>query len=292
MQVPWLQEQDQQSYMISLLNYVDEHRGQISPSYFKRSALLHVFTANKLEGTLASGASEGATYKLLESIWDGNETESPLQMWFADGEKACPQTQMSHHIRALRFILELHKLDLPSLLRVHALLMESSMDSNKFVVQAGFLRTCSVHADQHVYPDPACLEHALVKILSLFESRCCEKLDLATAVELSMHLFYDVITLHPFVDGNGRICRLLLSYALIRTGATTFPISLTSGHKKARKHYIDTILKVRRDTPNWFPLRLLITVSLHRGWKNLIINQEFERNGPKSAIEELQIPKT
>ena len=192
-------------------------------------------------------------------------------MWLADGEKHCPETQMSHHIQALRYLLDLRTLDLHSLLLVHALLMESSMDRNQSIIKAGTLRTISVHADRHLYPEPACLESALVSILSSFET-----LDLTTAVEISMHLFYDIIT-HPFVDGNGRICRLLLSYALIRTGAATFPISLTTGHTKARKQYIDSILKVRRDTPDWFPLRLMIILSLHRGTTNLITNQAFER---------------
>ena len=276
MSVPWLQQKDQQSYAMSLLNYVDEHRRQTSPTYFKRSALLHVFTSNQLEGTLANGASEGSIYELLENIWEDKAVISH-QMWLADGEKHNPETQMSHHIQALRYLLDLRTLDLHSLLHVHALLMESSMDRNKSIIKAGTLRTISVPADRHLYPEPACLESALVSILSSFESKCSETLDLTTAVEISMHLFYDIITLHPFVDGNGRICRLLLSYALIRTGAATFPISLTNGHTKARKHYIESILKVRRDTPDWFPLRLMIILSLHRGTTNLITNQAFER---------------
>ena len=39
----------------------------------------------------------------------------------------------------------------------------------------------------------------------------------------AVRLFIDVINTHPFEDGNGRLCRLLLSHALVESGHELVP---------------------------------------------------------------------
>ena len=67
-------------------------------------------------------------------------------------------------------------------------------------------------------------------------------------------LFYEVIQ-----DGNGRLSRLvLLAYALARAGFP-FAVPLTSGHSKARKHYILAIRSAQnRDDTGLFPNKHLV----------------------------------
>jgi len=60
-----------------------------------------------------------------------------------------------------------------------------------------------------------------------------------------VRLFYDVITLHPFENGNGRLCRLLFSFGIMKAGVP-FPVPLTTGHTKSRNHYMKAILLARR----------------------------------------------
>lgn len=54
-------------------------------------------------------------------------------------------------------------------------------------------------------------------------------------------LFYGLVNTHPFKDGNGRLCRLLVGYALQAAGEP-FPVYLDNGHSKARKQFM-TVLR-------------------------------------------------
>ena len=42
------------------------------------------------------------------------------------------------------------------------------------------------------------------------------------------NLFGNIINIHPFEDGNGRICRLILAHVLIQMKCCLFPIILSS----------------------------------------------------------------
>ena len=78
-------------------------------------------------------------------------------------------------------------------------------------------------------------------------------------VEPAVRLFYDVITLHPFQNGNGRLCRLLFSFAIMQAGLP-FPVALTTGHSGARKHYMKSILLARRDDTRELATIALVSV--------------------------------
>ena len=55
------------------------------------------------------------------------------------------------------------------------------------------------------------------------------------------NLFADLIKIHPFEDGNGRLCRMILSYVLIQDGYYAFAVLLGSFNKRERRYYIQTV---------------------------------------------------
>ncbi|KAG2482740.1 hypothetical protein HYH03_018335 [Edaphochlamys debaryana] len=57
-------------------------------------------------------------------------------------------------------------------------------------------------------------------------------------------LFYDMITLHPFENGNGRLCWLLVAFALQAVGEP-FALGMTNGHSKSRQQYLKAELADR-----------------------------------------------
>ena len=65
-------------------------------------------------------------------------------------------------------------------------------------------------------------------------------------VLLATDLMYDLVTIHPFSNGNGRMCRMVFTYALHRCG---FPLLVvySSPHpgQSARKHYLRGIIKAQ-----------------------------------------------
>ena len=52
------------------------------------------------------------------------------------------------------------------------------------------------------------------------------------------NLFGNIINIHPFEDGNGRICHLILAHVLIQMKCCLFPVILSSFHRRGRRHYI------------------------------------------------------
>ena len=282
--VPWLEsdvlsEQSQETYVDELGVSIQEHilNDALQPMFHRfnqRMAIVHIFTSNKLEGTLARGTSEGETYELLGHLWDTEKEYEDETIWLADGERRFMKTQMSHHVRALKHLLRLESIQSEDLVTIHGMLMKNAK-GEKTLIRAGKFREGAVHADHHVYPDHTCIRPSLHKILEIFRQQSTATLPFHQAVELSIRLFYDLITLHPFDDGNGRMCRMVLAFALIKTGVAPFPLSLSSGHSKSRKHYISAILSVR-GKQDWFPMRALVLVSLHRAWQNLSTNAKFE----------------
>ena len=45
------------------------------------------------------------------------------------------------------------------------------------------------------------------------------------------------INIHPFEDGNGKICRLNLAHVLIKMKCSLFLVILSSFHRRGRRHY-------------------------------------------------------
>ena len=50
--------------------------------------------------------------------------------------------------------------------------------------------------------------------------------------------FADMINIYPFEDRNSRLCQVMLSHVLVKSGCNLFPVLLSSFHKQGRKHYI------------------------------------------------------
>ena len=83
------------------------------------------------------------------------------------------------------------------------------------------------------------------------------------------NLFGNIINIHPFEDGNGRICRLILTHVLIQMKCCLFPVILSSFHRRGRRHYIRAVKMFDRK-PSM--LYTMIVKSLVQCWDN------FEQN--------------
>ena len=83
------------------------------------------------------------------------------------------------------------------------------------------------------------------------------------------NLFGNIINIHPFEDGNGRICRLILTHVLIQMKCCLFPVILSSFHRRGRRHYIRAV-KIFDRKPSM--LYTIIVKSLVHCWDN------FEQN--------------
>ena len=79
----------------------------------------------------------------------------------------------------------------------------------------------------------------------------------------------NIINIHSFEDGNGRICRLILAHVLMQMKCCLFSVILSSFHKRGRRHYIQ-VVKSYNENPSM--LYTMIIKSLIHCWDN------FEQN--------------
>ena len=98
-------------------------------------------------------------------------------------------------------------------------------------------------AGRHIFAPAVHIErHMEDSILRFHESKKDDPIMAAT------NLFGNIINIHPFEDGNRRICCLILAHVLIQMKCCLFPVILSSFHRCGRTHYIIQFYVCCRDT--------------------------------------------
>ena len=88
-------------------------------------------------------------------------------------------------------------------------------------------------------------------------------------IMVATNFFMDLVNIHPFEDGNGRIYRLILAHVLMRMKCYLFPVILSSFFGRGRRHYIKAV-KSYYENPSM--LYTMIAASLVHVW------EKFEQN--------------
>ena len=92
------------------------------------------------------------------------------------------------------------------------------------------------------------------------------------------NIFGNIINIHRFEDGNGRICCLILANVLIQIKCCLFPVILSSFHRRGRRHYSRAVKMVDRKLSM---LHSIIVNSLIHCWNNFEQNVRMTSPGPK-----------
>ena len=147
----------------------------------------------------------------------------------------------------------------------HATMMQGLSNEDGLSVNAGHYRTISVKAGKHVFPPFQMIMDSMARIVQEYNKKFSSPHD---PFQLASWLYFEVVSLHPFVDGNGRISRLLWCYSLMRDGLP-FPPILTSGHKRSQKHLVMCLTRDRdrfmTDNPH---VTTLTVISVFQGWQD------------------------
>lgn len=164
-----------------------------------------------------------------------------------------------NHAKAYEYILSHIAQSLPitesTILQIHKIILSGIDDMN-----AGFYRSVRVRisGSQVVLPNP-------LKVPALMEEFVCrltQKEDSPILEALEAH--YRLVTIHPFVDGNGRTARLLMNMILLQNGFTPIIIRPID-----RKRYL-TALEVRQLGENEDGYITFMLTALNRSLKTII----------------------
>ena len=102
--------------------------------------------------------------------------------------------------------------------------------------KAGEYRRLPVFAGYHIFASASHIERYMEDANFMFhETKKNDPIMAAT------NLFGNIINIHPFEDGNGRICCLILAHVLMQMKCCLFPIILSSFHRRGRRHYIRAV---------------------------------------------------
>lgn len=91
-----------------------------------------------------------------------------------------------------------------------------------------------ISGSKHVPPQPLELDKEMKEFLTWFE----ENKTVLHPVLMASQLHLRLVTIHPFVDGNGRTSRLLMNLFLIQNG---FPIVIIKGDAESRLSYYEAL---------------------------------------------------
>lgn len=214
-----------------------------SRQFFVATATMTVFESNKFEGV---GIPLSDTTKLIN-----NYERNPLEEFCFDGvddEHTKKRREVLQHFRALvevqQFALSKKPLTVDVLKQWHKSLMEGLIDP------CGSYRTEGVFAGQKVFPNHDLVPTMMNSYVTQLNSRLVA---IAGASSTSTHkqkspwatsawASHSLVSIHPFADGNGRMCRLLANYVLWFSG---FPFAVPISC--SRKKYIQALRYADRD---------------------------------------------
>lgn len=184
-----------------------------------------------VELTYTSNAIEGNTLTRRETAV---VVEKGLTV---SGKSLVEHLEATNHAAALRGIMKLAEgktsdLSENSVLDIHNTILRGIDDGN-----AGHYRSVPVRisGSEVILPNPRKVPDLMAGFIQ----------DITTAsdlhpVELAAEAHYQLVTIHPFVDGNGRTARLLMNLILMQHG---FPPALI--RKRDRLRYIGSLEKAQ-----------------------------------------------
>lgn len=207
----------------------------------------------KTELTYTSNAIEGNTLTR-------KETTLAIEENITSGSKPINDyLEARNHAAAYDFVVELavkkDKVDEDVILQIHKLILSGIDDLN-----AGSYRPVRVRlvGSNTILPNPAKVPE-LMKEFDRWLTTTKED-----AVDKAIEAHYRLVTIHPFVDGNGRTARLLMNLILMLAGYC--PIII---RKIDRKRYLSA-LEERQTKDNAVPYVSFMRSALNRSLKTVI----------------------
>ncbi len=162
-----------------------------------------------IEWTYNSNAIEGNTLSL-------RETELVINRGLTIGNKSLQEHfEAVNHKKGIelleRFVDKKKDIDEAFIKDLHAIILKNIDDAN-----AGVYRTSNVRilGAVHIPPNPLKISGLMSEFLDWYRTNRYS----LPIPELSAYVHYKFVSIHPFVDGNGRTSRLLMNLVLMRNG--------------------------------------------------------------------------
>ena len=220
---------------------------------------------------------EGEIAARVDPSFSASETWSLMQdphVTLSNSDKNF-RRQMVNFMCALKYIQCIEgQLTSEDIKTLHKLMMDGEKHKNGRHVLIGEFRKTPVFAGFHQFAPAFAIPKLVKDALDRYYSNESDD-----PILNAVNLFADLINVHPFEDGNGRLCRLIISHVLMKSGQSLFPVLLSSFHKRGRRHYIQAIKRFR-ECPSMF--YTLVCTSLVKVWENFEQNLVLMERSPNA----------
>lgn len=235
--------------------YLDEKKDRLNQLRNLQSD--KVAKAFDIEYTYESNKIEGNTLTL-------QETALVIEKGLTIGGKSLNEhLEAVNHQNAIEYIKDLAKqnetITERDLLQIHYLILQGINNE-----QAGKYRNLQVliSGAKHVPPQPFLVAKEMESLFLWYN----ENKDKLHPVVLSAEMHERLVTIHPFIDGNGRTARLLMNLILLQNG---FPIAILKGDVESRLKYYSA-LEMAQVEYNKEPFINLIAENVEETMKRII----------------------
>lgn len=232
----------------SLLLEIDKLKKQLNK--FRKLDSYRIAQALELEYTYESNRIEGNTLTLRETDLVVNEGLT------ISGKSMREHLEAINHKDAIEYIKHLIEKDVPlnerELLRIHNLILRGIDAQN-----AGKYRSVQVmiKGSRHTPPAPYLVAKQMEDCFLWYETNRRKLHPVVLAAEMHER----VVTIHPFIDGNGRTSRLVMNLILLRHG---YVIANIKGDTASRMAYYQALETAQADADKSAFLELVAQVEL------------------------------
>lgn len=213
-----------------------ERKHPLGPSHLKR--LREYFD---IQYTFESNRIEGNTLSL-------RETDLIVNKGLTIGGKSMQEhLEAVNHAEAIDYVMDLvlAKIDLNkrNILDIHRLILKGIDSENAGVYRKVPVR---ISGSSNELPQPHRLDSMMFDYFQFYQSYCKKLHPVILAAEMHERL----VSIHPFIDGNGRTARLVMNLILLRHGYTRANIK---GSPESRAKYYEALDAVQSDAnPEYF----------------------------------------
>ncbi|VDO79497.1 unnamed protein product [Soboliphyme baturini] len=211
-----------------MMRILDEKRGMFLRIPRGNSALRRAMRESYIAHVYHTVALEGNTMTLMQ-------TRSILETKLAiAGKSVMEHNEILGLDSALRFI------NSSMTNRIGAITINDILDIHKRVlgyvdpVEAGRFRTTEVFIGKFTPTEPQLVEQEMNEFITWINSESAVEIH---PVEMAAIAHYKFVSIHPFIDGNGRTARLLMNFILMQAGFPPVTIRLED-----RPEYYDKLI--------------------------------------------------
>lgn len=190
------------------------------------------------------------------SIEGSTLTKTEIQLLLDEGitPKGKPlndSLMVMDHFNALQFVIksakENKKISLEFIQQINAHVMKQTgsvyqtvfgeLDSSKGVFRKG-----NVSAGNSYFVNYDKVEPLVKKLCEALQQRLKDNETLIQQIDCSFDAHFDLVSIHPFYDGNGRTSRLLMNYLQL-----LFKLPMSIVFKEDKVEYFDALIQTRKE---------------------------------------------